>query len=185
MAVPLRAARRAGTASPRRRTDRPGAAEPAERAGQRLDLVVAGLATEPRDVAVERSRDTRGPEGDERRRHLVRGDSRDALLDDVAQVGAELRGVDDGAAAGVVDRRAVERSGREHDSQPSGRRADLREKGSRRRRRPVWIAGVGAGRRVEQRRAVAYRSRHRVLDDQAAHQVAELRAERIPSTASA
>ena len=52
--------------------------------------------------------------------------------------------------------------------------AHLREEGACWRRRDVGIARAGARRRIEQRRAVPHRERHRVLDGEATERFAEV-----------
>ena len=97
-----------------------------------------------------------------------------AFVDAMAEVGAERRGLLQDAERVGRHRRAVGRLAGEGDAERAGVRADLVEKGPGRRRGYVGIARRGAGRRIEQRRAVADRERHRVLDGEPAERFAEV-----------
>ena len=109
----------------------------------------------------------------------LRVDLRPRFLDGVAERLAELRRCPCRIRALRIYRMVVERRRGERDAQPSGRAADFRQERPRRRRRPVRVSDVRAGGRIEQRRAVAHRPRHRVSDRGAAPAFARIGPQRV------
>src|SRR5437763_9880569 len=87
----------------------------------------------------------------------------------------------DGLDAIRVYRRAQQRIGGEGDAQLAGIAADLLGPGTLRRRRMVRRAQVGAGSRIEQRRAVADRPGDAMFLRDAVPALAGVRPERIAS----
>ena len=127
-----------------------------------LDVGVGELATERGRARLERRSDVGAGHDQARLAEHLRVDVGRGLLDVVTEPLAKPRGRARRFGALRIHRLAVPGASRDGDPQASGVAADLLDEGTHGWRRPVRIADVGAGRRVEQRGAVAHRPGHRV-----------------------
>ena len=147
----------------------------------RLDLVGPWGAARGR-VARE-VHDGVGRDDRDERRHDGRAvDLGIGLLDAMAEIGAEARGLREHAQALGLDLRAVGclRGVGDPERLPTG--ADLLQIRPRRRGRRIRVTGRRPGRRVEQRGRVTDGERHRVLGGETAEALAEVGRHRVAGT---